>query len=182
MKTISTLLYILLNITLLFSQNKNMDEFIEITDILSITEFEKIKNFILKKRDRKFYRNYDNNNPHYHFDDFHAYLNSEIGQRNLNNGPEISDFNEITVHDWSGDIQYYIIRIVRKGDVKNELISIGIGIREDNSIYKMKESSVYLLNPYKKDINLTLKKFKEHYLIKGIRLIPTLDSSEFGNL
>ncbi len=146
--------------------NLNMDEFIEITALLSIKEFEKIKKFILNKGDRRTYRNIDNNNPHYHFDDFHAYLNSEIGQRNLYNDPEISDFNEITIHDWNRDIQYYTIRIVRKGVIENELITVDIGIRKDSSIYRMKESNVYLLNPYKKDLNVKLKYLKEHYLVK----------------
>jgi hypothetical protein len=140
------------------SVNPNMDEFIEITDILSIKEFEKIKNFILKKGDRRFYRNYDSGNPHFHFNDFHTYLNSEIGQRNIDNDPEISDFNEITIHDWNEhDLQYYTIKIVRKGDVKNELIYV-----EE----EMKENNVYLLNVYEKDLNLLLKNLKEHYLVK----------------
>jgi len=142
------------------SANPNMDKFIEITDLLSVEEFEKIRNFILTKGDRRTYRNFDSNNPHYHFNDFHAYLNSEIGQKNINNDPEISDFNEITIHDWNDgafDIQYYTIKIVRKGDIKNELIYV-----EE----EMKENSVYLLNAYEKDLNLMLKHLKEHYLIK----------------
>jgi len=120
--------------------NSNMDNFIEITDILSAQEFEKIKTFILKKGDGRTYRNMDNYNPHYHFDDFHVYLNSEIGSKNINNDPKISDFNEITIHDWNEaafGIQYYTIKIVRKGDAKNTLIYVEDG---------MKENRVYLLN------------------------------------
>jgi len=133
------------------------DEFIEITEILPVKEFEKIKNFILKNGDRRTFRNYDNNNPHFHFGDFRAYLNSEIGQKNINNDPEISDFNEITIHNSSKfELQYYTIKIVRKGDIKNKLIFV-----EE----EMKEGSIYLLNKYGKNLDLMLKNLKEHYLV-----------------
>jgi len=142
------------------SSDPDFNEFAEITDFLSVKEFEKIKNFILKKGDGRTYRNMDNYNPHYHFDDFHVYLNSAIGQKNINNDPKISDFNEITIHDWDDgafNIQYYTIKIVRRGDIKNEQIYVEEG---------MKEKSVYLLNSYEKDLNLMLKNLKEHYLVK----------------
>ncbi len=121
-------------------------EFIEISDILSSQEFENIKNFILKKGNRQTYRNFDNNNPVYSFKNndtiaFRTFLNAEIGQGNINNDPKISDFNQITIWNNSDSITphitYYNILIVRKGDIKNELIQVKKG---------MQENRVYLVN------------------------------------
>ncbi|MCF6352982.1 MAG: hypothetical protein L3J06_08230 [Cyclobacteriaceae bacterium] len=137
--------------------NSNKKGFVEITDSLSIQKFEHIKNFILNKGDRRFYRNYDNNNPHYDFSTFHVYLNAEIGQKNLYNDPEVSDFNEITIYDSGAEIQYYTIRIVRKGDIENKEILVNRG---------MKENNVYLMDTYKDGLGKMEKNLLEIYLPK----------------
>ena len=63
--------------------NNSSSEYLVINDLLSYNEFEDIKEFILKYGDKQTYRNYDNNNPHYSFEGFECYLNSEIGQENI---------------------------------------------------------------------------------------------------
>ena len=125
--------------------DNSSNEYLEITENFSVQEFEVVKTFILENGDRQTYRNLDNNNPHYSFDGFEAYLNAEIGQGNINNDPKISDFNEITLRDSDAMPQYYTIHIVRKGDIENEEIVVFEG---------MKEEKVYLLNPYEDDIDL----------------------------
>jgi len=40
--------------------------------MFSKDDFEKLRKFILKKWDRRSFRNFDNNNPHYRFEDFAA--------------------------------------------------------------------------------------------------------------
>jgi len=135
--------------------NPGKKEFVDITEDFSVQEFELVKSFILDKGDRRFYRNYDNNNPHYDFSTFHVYLNAEIGQKNLYNDPGISDFNEITIYDSGAEIQYYTIRIVRKGDIENKDIAVGTG---------MKENHIYLMNTYEEDLKKMEKNLFDIYL------------------
>ncbi len=137
--------------------NPSKKDFVEITDNLSVQEFEYIKNFILEQGDRQFYRSYDNNNPHYDFSTFHVYLNAEIGQKNLYNNSEISDFNEITIYDTGAEIQYYTIRIVRKGDIENKDIAVSLG---------MKENHIYLMNTYEEGLGKMEKNLLDIYLPK----------------
>ncbi|MCF6361170.1 MAG: hypothetical protein L3J29_10475 [Cyclobacteriaceae bacterium] len=136
-------------------------KFVDITKDFSIQEFELVKNFILEKGDRRFYRNYDNNNPHYDFKNFQVYLNAEIGQKNLYNDPEISDFNEITIHNGNADIQYYTLRIVREGDIENKDIHVDSG---------MKVNHLYLMNTYERNLKVMRIDLMNIYLPE-IRLI-----------
>lgn len=122
------------------------NEYADITGTFSMNDFEVVKTFILNNGDRKTYRNFDNNNPHYSFNGFEAYLNAEIGQANPNNDPTISDFNQITIRDRNADPQYYYIHIVRKGDNNNTDIN--------KPFEGLKEEKVYLLNPHDDDINI----------------------------
>ncbi len=63
----------------------------DITASLSVEEFEEVKEFILEHGDREVYCNLYNNNPHYAFDRFDAYLNPEVGQGNTNCDPAIEE-------------------------------------------------------------------------------------------
>jgi hypothetical protein len=121
--------------------------FMNITDHFSLAQFEALKEKMLKNGDRKTYRNYDNQNPHYILNDVDLYLNAEIGQKNINNDPKMSDFNEITVND---SINYvtFTIRIVREKDFENKQIYIHEG---------MEKNRIYLMNDYQ-NINEALKK------------------------
>ncbi len=115
----------------------NLDKrVIEITNELSMDEFELIKNFILKNKGRQTYRNYDNNNPHYAFIDFDIYLGADIGRKNSNNDPDISDFNELTIkHTILGaPIKYFQLVIVRKSDLVKDKAHIMKGM-EENKVY-----------------------------------------------
>lgn len=116
--------------------------FKKITQLINYNEFEAIKEFILKNGNRVLFRNYDNNNnnnPHYKFKNCDLFLGSDIGQKNINNDPRISDFNELTIADkrTNAVIQYYQIIIVRKGDIK----------KEKNWVHKnMEEEEIYLID------------------------------------
>ncbi len=120
-------------------------EFLDITDSLSMYEFDSIKRFILNNGDKEDFSVMYSNNPHYSFNGFEAYLNPEIGQGNSNCDPELSDFNEIVLRDLDALPQYYYIHIVRSGDLNNNNIFTYEGMEEDK---------VYLLNLYNEDINL----------------------------
>ncbi|WP_108869066.1 hypothetical protein [Aquimarina aquimarini] len=129
------------------NDTSDMKNFTNISDIISITEFEKIKTFILTKGDRMFYRSFDSNNPHFKFTNFDVFMGADIGQANINNDPTISDFNELTIVDRNADITYYHIVIVRKGDLKAQKAWI---------IKGMKEEQVYLVDVYSKGVELML--------------------------
>jgi len=118
--------------------------FTNISDLVSYDMFEKIKDFILKQGHRMTYRNYDNNNPHYQFESFDVFLGADMGQGNMNNDPEISDFNQLTVADWEADICYYSLIIVRKGDLKPSKAWV---------LPTMKEGEVYLVDYYEKGLD-----------------------------
>lgn len=128
------------------SDGRTLIKYQDVTYIISVQNFESIKDFILVNGDKQTYCNMYNNNPHYSYGYFNSYLNPEIGQANINCDPEISDFNEIVIRDQNSDPQYYYLHIVRLGDLENEQI---------NTIYKeMKEEKVYLLNHYENDISI----------------------------
>ncbi|MCP2029793.1 hypothetical protein L1276_004987 [Flavobacterium sp. HSC-32F16] len=65
----------------------NETNFLKITNQFSVENFEKVKEFILEKGNRKTYRNYDSNNPFYDFGEFQSYLGADTGQQNINNDP-----------------------------------------------------------------------------------------------
>lgn len=116
------------------TMNKNYED---VSDLISYDEFEQIKNFILEKGDKKTYRNFDGNNPHYKFGTFDVFLGADIGQRNINNDPNISDFNQLTIMDWKSEYTYTELIIVRDGDLKNNKKWILEG---------MEEGKVYLVD------------------------------------
>ena len=133
--------------------NENGD-FTKISNLISFEEFEKIKDFTLKNGDKMTFRNFDNNNPHYKFENCDIFFGADIGQRNINNSPETSDFNELTITDWDSEIIYYKLIIVRKGDLKSGKHLVRKG---------MKEKQVYLLDTYGKGLEL-LKSNLPNYL------------------
>jgi len=127
------------------------NEYRDITKNLSVQKFDTIKTFILENGDRQTYCNMYNDNPHYSFEGFEAYLNPEIGQGNINCDPEISDFNMIVIRDQNADPQYYHILIVRQGDLENKEIffTVPAGIKEEK---------VYLMKYYEYDLDLMERK------------------------
>ena len=149
------LLYQNLKPQIVNNEFNQMMNFVEITNQLSFSEFEKIKEFTLKKGNRKTYRNYDGNNPHYNFTDFDIFFGADIGQRNINNDPSISDFNELTIADWDADIIYYTIIIVRKGDIEKEKYHIQP---------RMEEGKVYLVG-YEHNLDVMKKNLSKYLTI-----------------
>ncbi len=148
----------------------NKINFIEISNLISFDEFEQIKNFILEKGNTKTYRNFDNDNPYYQFENFDVFLGADIGQQNLNNDPEISNFNQLTISDWESDIIYYEIIIVRKGDLKEGKAWIEEG---------MKEEQVYLVDVYGKGLFLMEKRLPNY--LKQIREEVKADKHKTSN-
>jgi len=118
---------------------KDNNSYSNITATFSPGAFEQVKDFILAKGERRTYRNFDNHNPYLRFGGYEAYLGADIGQRNLINDPALSDFNELTILDRDGPVRYYIILIVRSGDLSGNKHGIRKGMTEGN---------VYLLDDY----------------------------------
>lgn len=128
------------------------DDFLDITYMMNYNDFENIKTYILLNGDRETFCNMYNDNPHYSFEGFEAYLNPEIGQLNINCDPELSDFNEIVIRDQNSDPQYFHLLIVRNGDLENEQIAR----KESNMI----EGKVYLLKYYEYDLDKMAEKVR----------------------
>lgn len=137
-------------------------DFSNVSDLISPKEFEQVKAFILKNGDKMTYRNFDNNNPHFKFSNCEVFLGADIGQGNINNDPDISNFNQLTITNWNSKIMYYELVIVRKGDLKAEKAWVKKG---------MKEEQIYLVDNYSVGLelmknNLTnyLKQIKEEII------------------
>ncbi len=114
------------------------DDFLDITYLISYHDFEKIKAYILSKGDRQTYCNKYNNNPHYSFPGFEAYLNPEIGQRNINCDPALSDFNEMVISDRRSDLPYFHLLMVRMGDLENERVARNVAGTMEGKIYLLR--------------------------------------------
>lgn len=145
-------LLIILIITMNFTSP--YDKYVNVTEHVSVQQFEQIQHFIMANGDRKTYRNIDGNNPHYRLKDFDIYLNPENVNQFIGN-PEYDRFNEITIYDPSNDIQYYTLRIVRVGDSENSTARF-----PEN----LDENQVYLRNTYDEDIDKMKKNLLEYYL------------------
>lgn len=134
----------------------------DVSNLISYNEFEQIKKFILEKGDKKTYRNFEGDNPHYKFGTFDVFFGADIGQRNITNDPNVSDFNELTIADWETEDTYTELIIVRDGDLKNDKEWIMDG---------MKEGKVYLVDVRNGEINIlknNLSKYLEK-IRKGIK-------------
>lgn len=154
----------------LIEQKKEIlnENFTDITNLISLKEFEKIKEFVLKNGGRKSYRNFDSNNPHYRFLNCDVYFGADIGQKNIQNNPELSDFNELTIADWNSTIRYYELIIVRQGDIKAKKAWLQKG---------MIEQRVYLVDTYGKGLEL-IKNNLSSYLTQ-IKKEVTANNKEY---
>ena len=114
-----------------------------ISNKIDLKKFETIKKFILEKGDKKTYRNFDNNNPHYNLDDYEVYLGSDIGQRNINNDPKVSDFNELVIH-YKGEVPVNLRLVaVRNGNIRSNKQWLSKSMKEGNVyVQKIKNISV----------------------------------------
>ena len=81
-------------------------------DELSAAAFEEIKRYILALGGRRTYCNMYNHNPHHRFGWFDAYLNPDVGQRNIDCDPDVSGFDELVVQDFALDEIYVTARVV----------------------------------------------------------------------
>ena len=114
-----------------------------ISQKIDLKKFELIKNFILEKGNTKTYRNFDGNNPHYFFDDYEVYLGSDIGQKNINNDPKLSDFNELVIYYKSKIPVIFRLIAVRNGDLTSNKQWLSKSMKEGNVyVQKIKNISV----------------------------------------
>jgi hypothetical protein len=77
------------------------------SELLTAASFQRIKRMILARGDRQTYCNKYNQNPHVEVSGFHAYLSPDVGQRNINCDPALSDFDQLTIQDWRGGPDTY---------------------------------------------------------------------------
>jgi hypothetical protein len=84
--------------------------------VLTLENFNKIKAYILQHGDRKTYCNMLNNNPHFQFPGFDAYLHPEGGQKNINCDPRLSDFNQLVFYNRNRDTEELYFQVVVKPD------------------------------------------------------------------
>lgn len=84
------------------------------SELLTAASFQRIKRMILTRGDRQTYCNMYNQNPHVEVAGFHAYLSPDVGQRNINCDPALSDFDELTIANWRAgpDDTYCSARVV----------------------------------------------------------------------
>lgn len=117
------------------------NDYREITDKLSVQDFEKIKTFILDSGKFEPYFNMYQQQPVYSFDNFLVTLLPEVGQHNIACDPEISDFNQLVIYDPDLQSTYLYFLMIRQGDFKKENIEIPDydGLKE-NRVYLMRFS------------------------------------------
>lgn len=141
---------------LFFSPNvMDQKDYINITEMLPVEEFNTISQFILQNGDKKTYCNRYNNNPHLEMVGFDLFLTPE-STTNINCDPEISGFNEIVIYAAVEELQYYHILLVKNlKKKKNNFIDA-----EEVLI----ENQVYLSNIYYKDPDEMLEKLTAVYL------------------
>lgn len=81
---------------------------------VSVESFDRIVRFILERGDRLTWCNRFNDNPHYRFANFDAFLNPDLGQRNINCDPALSGFDNLTIRVDDGACEYFDVN--RKAD------------------------------------------------------------------
>lgn len=145
--------------------------FIDITETISPTQFEKIQKTILEKGDKQTYSSYYfNPNPHCLIDGIDIYLNPS-NQRS-------SYINGITVYEWKNEnFKSYTIKLVRKGDLDNPNIYSPKGMKE-NRVYLM-DYDGYLKSEFEK-ILTHLKAVKAKFNSKGCDCIRKKPWTESG--
>lgn len=73
-------------------------KYLDITDDFSVKDFKKLRKFILKKGTERSFRNMENNNPHYQFDDLGCYLTSTTERKFDHSSPlPIEKYNELVI-------------------------------------------------------------------------------------
>ncbi len=114
---------------------------ITVSDLLSPDNFERIKNFILKKGFARTYCNMYNNNPYYQFADFNVFLTPSSGQQNINCDPALSDFNELVIQNFKDGVSIYYPIILSDATYLSTVY-----LENDRSIEEMKKNleTVYL--------------------------------------
>ncbi len=152
--------------SMLTEKQDSKNNFTKVSGLISSNEFEEIKEFILKNGNRITYRNFDNNNPHYKFKSCDIFLGADIGQRNINNDPETSDFNQLIIADRDSNIKYYELVTVRKGDLAAAKAWTKKG---------MKEKQVYLVDGYGKGLKL-MQSNLSNYLEQIKEEVTTINS------
>ena len=64
------------------------------------SDFQNLRKFVFKYGDRKTYRNFDSNNPHYRFDDFDVYLGTGDQRASLETKEiKVKEYTELVIHD-----------------------------------------------------------------------------------
>lgn len=138
-------------------------KFEKISDRFNPSQFEKVKHFVLEKGDKKTYRNYDCNNPHFDFGSFEVFFGADVGQKNILNDPSISDFNELVIYT-NDNTRYFALIIVRKGDIKNQKQFTSKGM-EEGHVYLMAmngQSFKELENGVQKYLDVLIEKTKNY--------------------
>ena len=147
MKKYFGLIFILI---LLGCNNKEKElssnDFRDVTNQLSVQDFEKIKTYILDKGTFEPFFNKYQQQPLYPFDGFSATLLPEIGQLNVTCNPQISDFNQLVIYDSGLQSKYIYFLIIRHGDFQKVNIEIP-------DYAGLKENKVYLLRYSDYDLN-----------------------------
>jgi hypothetical protein len=136
------------------------DDFRDITNQLSLQDFEKIKMFILDSGEFEPFFNKYQQQPIYSFDGFSATLLPEIGQLNITCDPEISDFNQLVIYDSDLQSKYMYFLIIRLGDFNRENIELP-------DYDGLKENKVYLLRY--SDYDLDEMEDKSEYYITQMK-------------
>lgn len=84
------------------------DKYVDVSELFSKKDFEKLRKFIFKNGDRRTFRNFDNNNPHYSFENFDVFLGTG-DQRSVfeNDSLKQKDFTELVI-GFSGGFTLYL--------------------------------------------------------------------------
>jgi hypothetical protein len=141
--------------------------FRDVTGVLSLAEFEAIKQFVLDYGDRQTFRTFDRRNPHYAFPLIEIHLGSDAGLKNFTNDPNISNFNEMAIAARDpinpDKKQYAVLIAVRKGDITHKKMWTRHSIKE-NRVYAIviKDDHVTRarISTYKKELLLEILRIK----------------------
>ncbi len=78
--------------------------------IIKMANLKRIKQFILKQGLSRTYSQMYNNNPYYGFANYNAYLNPDVGQKNINCERSKSDFNHLVIQTSAVPYRYWDIQ------------------------------------------------------------------------
>ncbi len=84
-------------------------KYADVSETFSFEDFSRLRTFILKNGDRRTFRNLDNNNPYYAFEDVGVYLGTG-NQNNINHSGKLDPKEYIEMTLW-GDKQYQLFVI-----------------------------------------------------------------------